>query len=104
MQNEECEMQNADAPPDTESTARVGFLSLCTRRDIVGRALRVAAVVGTILVAINHGDILFGGQVNAARILRMALTYCVPYAVATYASVQAIRGEKRARSITPVQR
>ena len=27
--------------------------------------------------------------------VQMALTYCVPYCVATYASVQAIRGERK---------
>ena len=72
-----------------------GFLALCARPDVVRRAMRVALLVGTILAAINHGDILFGGPITAGRLVRIGLTYCVPYIVATYASVQAIRGEKR---------
>ena len=42
----------------------------------------VAAVVGTVLNAINQGDvILAGGEPNW---LKIALTYCVPFCVATY--------------------
>jgi hypothetical protein len=51
------------------------------------RSLYVAIVVGTILNLINQGDALFG----AAPInwFKIALTYCVPYAVCTYGAVTA---------------
>jgi hypothetical protein len=49
------------------------------------RSLTVALVVGTILNVINQGDALFGSaDVNWFKI---ALTYCVPYLVATYGAV-----------------
>jgi len=51
----------------------------------------VGLVVGTLLVLINQGDALLRGQITPASLARIALTYCVPYAVATYASVMAIR-------------
>lgn len=47
------------------------------------RALAVAAVVGTVLNLINQGDALLAG--------RAALTYCVPYLVASYGAFCALR-------------
>lgn len=49
------------------------------------------AVVGTILTAINHGDAILAGQLTAERLVRIALTFLVPYAVSTTSSVAAIR-------------
>lgn len=60
------------------------------RRDIVFRSLRVSALVGTILVAINHGDFIASGILPVESIWKILLTYCVPYLVSTYASVSAI--------------
>lgn len=68
-----------------------GFLTLARRADVVQRALRTSLLVGTILMLINHGDALMVGDVDGARLLRIVLTFLVPYGVATYASVQALR-------------
>jgi hypothetical protein len=67
------------------------WISIACRRDVVIRALRVAVLVGTILVAINQGDVLLSGTLAPEVIGKIVLTYCVPYAVSTYASVAAIR-------------
>jgi hypothetical protein len=67
------------------------WISIACRRDVVIRALRVAVLVGTILVAINQGDVLLSGTLAPEGIGKIVLTYCVPYAVSTYASVAAIR-------------
>ena len=64
---------------------------LARRRDIVARAGKVAGIVGTILTGINQGDVLLCGAVTASVAAKIVLTYCVPYAVSTYASVEAIR-------------
>lgn len=56
-------------------------------RGIVRRSLILAAVVGTILNLINQGDALFAGAALVAW--KIALTYCVPYCVATYGAVTA---------------
>lgn len=53
------------------------------------RALKVSIIVGTILIAINHGDALIAGDVDTPRMIKMLLTYVVPYAVSTYAAVGA---------------
>ena len=58
---------------------------------IVRRAVRVAAVVGSVLIVINHGDAILRGDLSLARLFRMALTVLVPYCVSTYSSVQALR-------------
>jgi hypothetical protein len=53
------------------------------------RSLIVALVVGTILNLINQGDaILLAGSVSW---LKIALTYCVPFAVSTYGAYAAGR-------------
>ena len=46
------------------------------------RSFYVALVAGTILNLINQGDALFGAV--ALNWTKLALTYCVPYLVATY--------------------
>ena len=59
-------------------------------REVVMTSLGVAAVVGTILVAINYGDQIVSGIITRTDIIKMILTYFVPYMVSTYASVKAI--------------
>ena len=51
-----------------------------TLRDTL-KGLKVAAVVGTILLLINQFDALFGTA--DFRIIPAILTYCVPFAVFT---------------------
>ena len=46
--------------------------------------------LGTILVAINHGDAIVRGDLSMGRLLRIALTVMVPYCVSTYSSVSAL--------------
>lgn len=65
---------------------------IARRKDIVTRAAKVAGIVGTILIGINQGDVILSGAVTPIVAAKIALTYCVPYAVSTYASVEAIRG------------
>jgi hypothetical protein len=60
----------------------------------VRRSLRVALVVGSILIAINYGDRIVTGTLSALDIAKMGLTYCVPYCVATYGAVSALLDSK----------
>ena len=83
------------------SKSRVGeWLQLATRRSVVRRAAAVSVVVGTILVAINHGDALWQGDVSPGRVLRIALTVLVPYCVSTYSSVGATREQDHGKNGT----
>lgn len=65
--------------------------SLVFSREVVLRAIKVAAVVGCLLIAINHGDALLAGDVDGVRLSKMLLTLVVPYAVSTYSSVGAMK-------------
>ena len=76
--------------------AEPSWLDLARSDGTPKRALRVAVVVGTILLAINQGDRLLAGQWPI--LWKMLLTYCVPYCVATYGAVTAKRTMLRARA------
>jgi hypothetical protein len=67
------------------------WISIALRRDVVTRGLKVGGIVGTVLVAINQGDLLLAGNPSAEVFWKILLTYSVPYCVSTYASVSAIR-------------
>ena len=60
----------------------------------VRRSLRIAVVVGSILVTINYGDRILAGTLGSVEWVKIGLTYCVPYCVATYAAVSALLGRK----------
>ncbi|MGB5245672.1 MAG: nitrate/nitrite transporter NrtS [Woeseia sp.] len=57
---------------------------------VVRRSTKVSMLVGTVLVAINQGDLLLSGVMNTELFWKIPMTYCVPYAVSTYASVVAL--------------
>ena len=70
--------------------AETTWLEVATRREIVSRSLRVALIVGTILVAINQGDALITREFTPDLVWKIPFTYLVPFSVSTYASVGAI--------------
>jgi hypothetical protein len=71
------------------------WLELAFAPSVRRRAFRVALVVGSLLLAINHGDAILHGDVSFVRALRMILTVLVPYLVSTVSSVGAIRDLQR---------
>ena len=68
-----------------------GWLRIAFSWPVVRRACVFAVVVGAILIAINHGPAILGGEVDCGRLAQMALTVLVPYSVSTLSSVLAIR-------------
>jgi hypothetical protein len=72
------------------------WLSLCFTRPVVRRATYSAIIVGAVLITINHGEALLHGDVDRARLLRMALTVAVPYIVSTVSSVITILDLRKA--------
>jgi len=71
------------------------WLRLAVSRSIRRRAAGVAAVVGTVLVVINHGDAIARGDLSPSRLARIVLTVIVPYCVSTYSSVSALREQRK---------
>ena len=63
-----------------------------------------ALVVGTLLTAINHGDVILSGQIPP--IWKMVLTYCVPYCVTTWGATMDKRAQwwRDKRSRDPAER
>ena len=60
-------------------------------RPVCGRAIRVALIVGTILVGINQSDVLMSGDLTALVAAKIGLTYLVPFSVSTYSALAANR-------------
>ncbi len=59
---------------------------------MIRKALALAAVVGTILAVINQGDLLLTGRITRVGVVKILLTYCVPFSVSVY-SVLAMNRE-----------
>lgn len=59
--------------------------SLAFKNGMPLSALKVAVVVGSILNLINQGDAIFGEA--PVEVLKLLLTYTVPYCVYTYGCV-----------------
>lgn len=67
------------------------WLTTALRPDILRRSLLTALVVGTLLALINHGDRLLTGELDRGAVAKMLLSYAVPFAVASWSAVQALR-------------
>lgn len=79
-----------------EPALRQTFAAPLVRRNLV-----VAAVIGTVLNLINQGDILVaGGELGW---LKLVLTYCVPFCVASYGSYNSLRTMMRRSEDSPGQ-
>ena len=78
----------------TRSNATTQWFAIAFARTTVRRSLRIAVVVGSILVTINYGDRILAGTLGSVELVKIGLTYCVPYCVATYAAVSALLGRK----------
>ena len=84
-------MPTKTSNPDIPQNLELKFWPLATSKPVVKRAARIALVVGTILAIINHGDRMLFGGFSLEALLKILLSYCVPYSVSTYSSVLAIR-------------
>jgi len=87
------------------------WLTIALSREIWRGSLKIAGFVGTLLLLVNYGDTLWacglrldewldghitlqnlvGIDLGGKELIKIALTYCVPYCVSTYTSVQAHR-------------
>jgi hypothetical protein len=88
----------AGAPPALRCWRHAVFYGPVFRR-----ALQVAAVVGTILFAINQLNVVLSGGVTPFVVLKIALTYLVPFLVSTYSALEINRLRKTsvARGLAP---
>ena len=85
---------SAEANPDAQAQSSDIFKCLyCAIRHMpmVWRSLKVAVVVGTVLILLNQGDTLLSGSWPNALYWKVPLTYCVPFLVATFGALTNIR-------------
>lgn len=56
---------------------------LVLRGATVSVAAPVSGVVGTLLSAVNQGDVLLAGDASAATVIKVGVNYVVPFTVAS---------------------
>jgi hypothetical protein len=89
-------------PPSHRPSARfviragAGAEIVCLRhavfhRRVLRMSIPTAAVVGTILTAINQGTVLADGQLPAVLAWKIPLTYSVPFCVSTWGALRVAR-------------
>jgi hypothetical protein len=66
------------------------WFEIAVQKNILIRAIKVALVVGSILMLINHGDVILSNGLSIKELTKITLTYLVPYCVSTYSSVEAV--------------
>jgi hypothetical protein len=85
--------QQRDAKEKDSEGPSPGFWSLASSNGTPRRSLFTALVVGTILTAVNQGDLVLAGE--APSFTKVFLNYFVPYCVATYGAVSTKRAEQK---------
>ncbi len=80
-----------DSMQDTNSPMTFGQYLRC--RETVSRAIKVSAIVGTILIAINQGDGIIAG--SWPPLWKIILTYLVPYSVSSYSTAALLLDQQR---------
>jgi hypothetical protein len=65
------------------------FITAATEKSTIVTSTRVALFVGSVLAAINYGDRIFLHEnMGTLDWVKLAVTYCVPYCVATYGAAR----------------
>ena len=65
------------------------FFQAALEKGTIVTSAKVALIVGSILALINYGDRIFlYGDMQALDWFKLALTFCVPYCVATYGAAR----------------
>lgn len=89
--------QRTRARPPTSLLSRRA-LHIAGSPQVVGLALRMSALIGSLLNLINQGDVLFGDAPLVPG--KLLLTYLVPYCVATYSATSVSLRLERAHLMT----
>ena len=71
------------------------FIKNFFRQETIYRAVKVALVVGPILIIINHHDVFLRLEFTQHLYLKIILTFMVPYCVSAYSSAQAYSADER---------
>ena len=75
-----------DYSGEYNSKAKPSFSALITRPSTIKRATKISLIVGSILLAINQGELILVGETPA--IWKIILTYITPYSVSSYSTAK----------------
>jgi hypothetical protein len=71
--------------------AIIGYFRALLSPNFAPTAIKVALIVGTILLTINHGSAIIGNRMTGDRWLAGLLTYVVPYMVNVHGQYSSYR-------------
>ncbi len=57
----------------------------------VRRSLIIAAIVGSVIIIVNQGDLLLSGAISPLTWIKIGITPCVPFCVSLYGAYLAYR-------------
>lgn len=66
-------------------------LRVCLHRSHLWSTVRIALLVGTILFAVNHLDVVLAGGATTSLWIKVGLTYLVPFCVSNWGILVATR-------------
>ena len=84
-----AETSGAPAPPSWSTAAEAARLWFAP--NTLRKTLKICAIVGTLLSAINQGSVIWAGDATAATWVRVALNYLVPFCVSSIGFLAATR-------------
>jgi len=76
----EKDVMTPPSPFSVRRSWRRRLALLCTRR-VLGKALLTAVLVGSLLVFVHQGDVIWSGQITGRIVLKMLLTPLIPFGV-----------------------
>jgi hypothetical protein len=69
-------------------------LGIVFTRAYLGRTLKIALVVGTILTLVNQLDVIIKGDATTLTWIKAGLNYCVPFIVSNLGLLAGKRAER----------
>ncbi len=67
----------------------------------VRRSLIIAAIVGSVIILVNQGDLIVAGNLSPLMWLKIGITPCVPFCVSLYGAYLAYRNALAAHASAP---
>jgi hypothetical protein len=91
-------LPSADCLPNGSPTGNDDLmrtaLRICLQPQHLRRTLTIAAVVGTVLTAINQADVIVRGEATTTTVAKAVLNYLVPFIVSNLGLLVGARDER----------
>jgi hypothetical protein len=72
-------------------------LRIVFMREHLRKTIKIALVVGVILMIINQGDVILDGEATAGTWVKVGLSFCVPFVVSNLGLLAGKRAERERR-------